>query len=455
MVPAAALDVRGVARGGVVGFFQRQQRFGRVFLQIQAGVEQAVRQRAVLLVDKADGAFAVPVGGVVAFRRQAGVARLPERHDDDERRQYAPQHQRGHAVAQVAGQPAPPPQPAARAQRIPGQQRQQDTAEAQRRKRQRARRVGRDAGDGERHRVLRMRGAVPAGLQHQAVYIAGQVQADDLAARRLRAHLPGAETDQRAVGVVGALDVKGEGAVGVQRVGIVVGQVVELQVVDGPVDVKKAQVGAALLQRPGAVAALDVDVGVKVVHQLEGLVAVGVEVGYIAHKQLRPRRHGQQQRQHEPQPAPPERAQARRAETGPAAQRRDGQQPEPVKPDGKPRPVVGAQAEQPYPGPQPRRPGGIPPGRRPPGQPGRGHAGCKRQKRRQRQRRNDHGSPLPLRFACAKIQFVFLYRHITTCYFPFAAQGVPPSAAGCRPTRQSSAVRHASAQPVIISSLWV
>ena len=78
------VDLRGVARPGIVGVVQRQQLGGRVGLQVKAPVQQAVRQRAVLLVDEADRALPVPERGVVIFCGKAGVARLPERDDHDE-----------------------------------------------------------------------------------------------------------------------------------------------------------------------------------------------------------------------------------------------------------------------------------------------------------------------------------------------------------------------------------
>ena len=47
VVPVDVVDLRGVARPGIVGVVQRQQLGGRVGLQVKAPVQQAVRQRAV------------------------------------------------------------------------------------------------------------------------------------------------------------------------------------------------------------------------------------------------------------------------------------------------------------------------------------------------------------------------------------------------------------------------
>ena len=74
MIPVVVIDLRMIPRTGIVGVFQRQKLGGRVSLQIEAAVQQAVRQRAVLLVGKADGALAVPIGGVVVFGGKAGAA---------------------------------------------------------------------------------------------------------------------------------------------------------------------------------------------------------------------------------------------------------------------------------------------------------------------------------------------------------------------------------------------
>ncbi len=67
VVPVDIVDLRRIARPGVVGVVQRQQLGGRVGLQVKAPVQQAVRQRAVLLVDEADRALPVPERGVVIF----------------------------------------------------------------------------------------------------------------------------------------------------------------------------------------------------------------------------------------------------------------------------------------------------------------------------------------------------------------------------------------------------
>ena len=114
------VDLRGVARPGIVGVVQRQQLGGRVGLQVKAPVQQAVRQRAVLLVDEADRALPVPERGVVIFCGKAGVARLPERDDHDEGSQHKTQHGGCGTVTDVARQPAAVPQPAGRAQAVDG-----------------------------------------------------------------------------------------------------------------------------------------------------------------------------------------------------------------------------------------------------------------------------------------------------------------------------------------------
>ena len=296
VVPVDVVDLHGVARPGIVGVVQRQQLGGRVGLQVKAPVQQAVRQRAVLLVDEADRALPVPERGVVIFCGKAGVARLPERDDHDESSQHKAQHGGCGAVTDVARQPAAVPQPAGRAQAVDGQQRQKYRAEAQNREIQRARRVGRDAAEGQRHRELRVGGAVPGSGQRQHPDGAGQVQADDLGARGLQPHLPAAEAGQLGVGGVGALNGEDHGAVGVERLGVVADQTVKLQVVDGLVNVEEPQIGAALVERDRADAAPDVDVVVKVIDELKRRVAVGVEVGHIADEHLQPQRRDGQQR---------------------------------------------------------------------------------------------------------------------------------------------------------------
>ena len=158
-----------------------------------------------------------------------------------------------------------------------------------------------------------------------------------------------------------------------QRVGVIVGQAIHAQVIDGLVNVQKAHVGVAFVQRDTPLPPDDIDVGVQIIQQLERLVAVGVEVGHIAHKHLAAQCRCQQQRHHEPQPAPAEAAQPGHAKRCPAAQRRNGNQTERIEPGGKPRAVVGAQGKYPGGQPQAHGPGKILLPHTPPGQFGRGH----------------------------------------------------------------------------------
>ena len=144
-----------------------------------------------------------------------------------------------------------------------------------------------------------------------------------------------------------------------QRVGIIVGQAVHAQVIDRLVDVKEPHVGVVLVQRDTPLPPDDVDVGVKVVQQLERLVAVSVEVGHVAYDHLAAQGRRQQQRHHEPQSPAAKAAQPGHAEGRPAAQCRDGHQAESIKPDGQPRAMVGAQGKHPGGQPQASRPAKI------------------------------------------------------------------------------------------------
>ena len=359
MIPASPLHLGLTAGGGVIGVIQGSQSGGRVLLQVQAAIEQAVRQRAVLLVHKADGAFSVPVGRVVTFGGQTGIARLPERHHHHKGSQYQPQHQSSPAVTEIASQPATLPKTAGRAKPVQRQQRQKDRSTAQRREIQRPGCVGRNTGHRDGHRILGIGAAVPAGRQRQRAHLAGQVQADGMGAWRLGAHLPGPEGIQPAVGFVGGFNLEEKSAVGVQRVGIVVDQSIQMQIVDGPVQIQKAQVGALLVQCIGTVAPPYVHIGVQIIHQLERLVAVGIEVGHIAHKHFRPQGCHRQQRYHKAQTAPPQGTKPCQTEPCPSAQRRHCQHPEGVKPHVEAGPMVGTQAEHPGGRPQARRPAQI------------------------------------------------------------------------------------------------
>ena len=247
MIPQA-VDLCGIAGGGIVGVIECQQRFRRVLLKIQAAIEQAVRQRAVLLIHKAYLALVVPERDVVVFGRKAGVARLPERHGHHKGGQNCGQHGTGGTVADIARQPAAVPQAALRAQCIDGQQRQKYRSAPQQREAQRARCVGRDAGEGDGDRKLHKCGAVARGGQFHRADTSGQIQTDGLAAGRLGRHLPGAEVVQVGVCFVGGVDAEVEEAVPMQRVGVIIGQTIHAQVIDGLVDVQKAHVGVAFVQ---------------------------------------------------------------------------------------------------------------------------------------------------------------------------------------------------------------
>ena len=109
VIPVDIVDLRRIPCPGIVGVLQRQQLGGRVGLQIQAAIQQAVGQCAVLLVDEADGALTVPECGVVIFCSKAGVARLPEGHNHHKGGQNQTQHGSCGAVAYIARQPAAVP----------------------------------------------------------------------------------------------------------------------------------------------------------------------------------------------------------------------------------------------------------------------------------------------------------------------------------------------------------
>ena len=347
-------------------------------------------KRAVLLVDKTDGALPVPVAGIVGGGGQPGIAGFPEGYHHHKGRQNQTQHGGGDTVTEVARQPAALPQAAAGTQQIDTSEEQPQRGEPQQGKLQRPGHIGRDAGDSKSHRILSIGAAVPAGLQHQHARIAGQVQADGVGARRLGRHLPAAETDQLAIGLVGALHGKGKGTVRVERVSVVVGEVVQMKIVDGPVHVEKTQVGTALLQGDGAVAPLHIDVGVQVVHELERLIAVGVEVGHIADKQFRAGCQHCQQRQHEPGPPASEVAEPCCAEPCPAGHGREGRQAEPVKAHREAGAVEGAQRKQPDRQPEADGPAQIPSPDPPPDEARRQQPEEQRHQRRRQQCRNDH-----------------------------------------------------------------
>ena len=95
--------------GTIARLFKNYRPFLFFGLQIQAAIQQAVGQCAVLLVDEADGALTVPECGVVIFCSKAGVARLPEGHNHHKGGQNQTQHGSCGAVAYIARQPAAVP----------------------------------------------------------------------------------------------------------------------------------------------------------------------------------------------------------------------------------------------------------------------------------------------------------------------------------------------------------
>ena len=398
MVPTAALDLGRVAFGGIIGIVQFRQRRRRVFFQIQTAVEQAVRQCTVLLIYKADGTFTVPVCGIVMFCGKAGITRLPERHHDHKSSHHSAQHQCHAPVTYISGQPAALPKTTGRAQPVYSQQGQKNSHTAQQREIHSPGRIGRNAGHGHRHRILGIGAAVSAGRQGQRSHVASQIQADGVGPRCLCSHLPGAEGVQLAVGFIGGFDFKEQRAVGVQGVGIIIDQTINMQVVNRLVYLQKTKVAAILVQRVGSCSPPHIHVGVQIIHQLERLVAVGIEIRHIAHKYFGSQRRHQKNRHHKAQTAPSKGTQRRNANTGPTTHGGNRNQAKGIKPFCQPGPMVGTKAEHPYGSPKTSHPSKIPCTHTAAFHKGRRQSAHSREKGRCNERQNQHHSLHPLSF---------------------------------------------------------